>query len=57
MIPSNFMEVNMRGYSWFSQELYHELHTLDRFEQDYHRKRLEDEISSSAHKGLPPLLA
>ncbi|KAK4762728.1 hypothetical protein SAY86_008496 [Trapa natans] len=35
----------------YTAELYHELHTLDRFEQDYHRKRLEDEISSSSHKG------
>ncbi|OWM69428.1 hypothetical protein CDL15_Pgr013889 [Punica granatum] len=35
----------------YTADLYHELHTLDRFEQDYHRKRLEDEISSSAQKG------
>lgn len=35
----------------YTAELYHELHSLDRFEQDYHRKRLEEEISSSTQKG------
>lgn len=33
------------------QELYHELHTLDRFEQDYQRKRLEEAISSGNQRG------
>ena len=33
------------------QELYHELHALDRFELDYQRKRLEEEISLSNQRG------
>uniref|UniRef100_A0A803QYP5 Uncharacterized protein n=2 Tax=Cannabis sativa TaxID=3483 RepID=A0A803QYP5_CANSA len=32
-------------------ELYHELHALDRFELDYQRKRLEEEMSTSTQKG------
>ncbi|XP_062094506.1 protein PSK SIMULATOR 1-like [Humulus lupulus] len=32
-------------------ELYHELHALDRFELDYQRKRLEEEMSISTQKG------
>lgn len=32
-------------------ELYHELHALDRFEQDYRRKAQEDDNSSTAHRG------
>ena len=40
------------------QELYHELHALDRFEQDYQRKREEEDNSSATHSGnwgVPPL--
>ncbi|CAN1731218.1 Protein PSK SIMULATOR 1 [Linum perenne] len=33
------------------QELYHEMHALDRFEQDYQRKLQEDENSSTAQRG------
>ncbi|KAJ6830170.1 uncharacterized protein M6B38_355150 [Iris pallida] len=32
-------------------ELYHELHSLDRFEQDYRRGRLEEENSNAAQRG------
>ncbi|KAI4385191.1 hypothetical protein MLD38_003245 [Melastoma candidum] len=35
----------------YTAELYHEQHTLDRFEQDYQRKRIEDCISSVPQKG------
>ncbi|KAJ6820323.1 uncharacterized protein M6B38_398430 [Iris pallida] len=32
-------------------ELYHELHSLDRFEQDYRRRHLEEESSNAAQRG------
>ncbi|KAI4326169.1 hypothetical protein MLD38_031509 [Melastoma candidum] len=35
----------------YTAELYHELHALDRFEQDYHRKRQEENNSNSTQKG------
>ncbi|XP_077239114.1 protein PSK SIMULATOR 1-like [Tasmannia lanceolata] len=35
----------------YTAELYHELHALDRFEQDYRRKLQEEENSSVAQKG------
>ncbi|PON32302.1 hypothetical protein PanWU01x14_362540 [Parasponia andersonii] len=35
----------------FTAELYHELHALDRFELDYQRKRLEEEMSISTQRG------
>ncbi|XP_054821179.1 protein PSK SIMULATOR 1-like [Prosopis cineraria] len=40
-------------------ELYHELHALDRFQQDYLSKRQEDDSSGAAHKddSLPILRA
>lgn len=34
------------------QELYHELHALDRFEQDYHRKLQEEDNSNAAQRGF-----
>lgn len=33
------------------QELYHESHALDRFEQDYKRKLQEEENPSTAQRG------
>jgi len=33
------------------QELYHELHALDRFAQDYQHKREEDDNSGAAQSG------
>ena len=33
------------------QELYHELHALDRFEQDYQRKLQEEDNSNAAQRG------
>ncbi|WVZ68000.1 hypothetical protein U9M48_016997 [Paspalum notatum var. saurae] len=33
------------------QELYHEMHALDRFEQDYHRKQQEEDGSSAVQRG------
>jgi hypothetical protein len=36
---------------WWSQELYHELHALDRFAQDYQHKRDEEDNPSAAHSG------
>lgn len=33
------------------QELYHELHALDRFEQDYRRKHQEEDIANEMNKG------
>ncbi|XP_019180728.1 PREDICTED: uncharacterized protein LOC109175823 [Ipomoea nil] len=35
----------------YTAELYHELHALDRFEQDYRRKAQEDDNSSAAQRG------
>jgi len=35
----------------WSQELYHELHALDRFAQDYQHKRDEEDNSSAAQSG------
>ncbi|XP_030550244.1 protein PSK SIMULATOR 1-like [Rhodamnia argentea] len=35
----------------YTAELYHELHSLDRFEQDYYRKRHEEDNSSTTQKG------
>lgn len=33
------------------QELYHELHALDRFEQDYRRKLQEEDKGSASQRG------
>lgn len=39
-------------YTFFcSQELYHESHALDRFEQDYRRKQQEEDNSNAVQKG------
>ncbi|GMP79210.1 hypothetical protein CsSME_00034851 [Camellia sinensis var. sinensis] len=35
----------------YTAELYHELHALDRFEQDYRRKLQEEDNSNAAQKG------
>ncbi|KAL6614091.1 hypothetical protein ACP70R_036361 [Stipagrostis hirtigluma subsp. patula] len=35
----------------FTAELYHEMHALDRFEQDYQRKQQEDDGSSLVQRG------
>ncbi|KAL8159242.1 hypothetical protein V2J09_000779 [Rumex salicifolius] len=35
----------------YTSELYHELHALDRFEQDYRRKLLEEENPSTTQRG------
>uniref|UniRef100_A0A453G1M1 DUF668 domain-containing protein n=1 Tax=Aegilops tauschii subsp. strangulata TaxID=200361 RepID=A0A453G1M1_AEGTS len=35
----------------YTAELYHEMHALDRFEQDYQRKQQEDDGSSVAQRG------
>ncbi|CAO2167210.1 unnamed protein product [Urochloa humidicola] len=35
----------------FTAELYHEMHALDRFEQDYHRKHQEEDGSSVVQRG------
>lgn len=35
----------------YTAELYHELHALDRFEQDYHRKLQEEDSSNAAQRG------
>lgn len=34
------------------QELYHEMHALDRFEQDCRRKAQEEDNSNAAHRGI-----
>jgi hypothetical protein len=39
------------------QDLYHELHALDRFEQDYQRKIQEEENPSTAQRGVGDTLA
>uniref|UniRef100_A0A2N9JAS3 DUF668 domain-containing protein n=1 Tax=Fagus sylvatica TaxID=28930 RepID=A0A2N9JAS3_FAGSY len=36
----------------YTAELYHELHALDRFEQDYRRKLQEEDNSNAAQRGL-----
>ena len=33
------------------QELYHELHALDKFEQDYRRKLQEEDNSNASQRG------
>lgn len=33
------------------QELYHELHALDRFEQDYRRRHQEEDNSNTTQRG------
>jgi len=33
------------------QELYHELHALDRFDQDYRRKLQEEDNSNATQRG------
>ncbi|KAI8550854.1 hypothetical protein RHMOL_Rhmol06G0139600 [Rhododendron molle] len=38
------------SFYWL-QELYHELHALDRFEQDYRRKLQEEDNSNAAQRG------
>ncbi|CAL5348296.1 unnamed protein product [Camellia sinensis] len=38
----------------YTAELYHELHALDRFEQDYRRKLQEEDNSNAAQKGRRP---
>lgn len=35
----------------YFQELYHELHALDRFDQDYRRKNQDEENSTPAPRG------
>jgi len=35
----------------FTAELYHEMHALDRFEQDYQRKHQEEDGSSVVPRG------
>jgi hypothetical protein len=35
----------------YTAELYHELHALDRFEQDYRRKLQEEDNSNAAQRG------
>lgn len=39
-----------KPFSWL-QELYHELHALDRFEQDYRRKLQEEDNSNATQRG------
>ncbi|CAN7093288.1 unnamed protein product [Brassica rapa subsp. narinosa] len=41
----------------FTADLYHELHALDRFEQDYQRKIQEEENSSTVQRGVGDTLA
>ncbi|KAA3485136.1 Ikzf5 [Gossypium australe] len=38
-------------YVHYTAELYHELHALDRFEQDYRRKLQEEDNSNTAQRG------
>lgn len=41
----------------FLQELYQELHTLDKMELEYQRKRLEEFRFNAAQRGMPLLIA
>ncbi|CAN1731223.1 Protein PSK SIMULATOR 1 [Linum perenne] len=45
------MMQNLMTMVQYTAELYHEMHALDRFEQDYQRKLQEDENSSTAQRG------
>ncbi|CAN0928278.1 Protein PSK SIMULATOR 1 [Linum grandiflorum] len=45
------MMQNLMTMVQYTAELYHEMHALDRFEQDYQRKLHEDENSSTAQRG------
>lgn len=43
--------VEITNFNFFFQELYHEMHALDRFEQDYQRKQQEEDGSSVHQRG------
>lgn len=48
------MPLSLTNAEWkcfWLQELYHELHALDRFEQDYRRKLQEEDNSNAAQRG------
>ncbi|AEE31697.1 unnamed protein product [Arabidopsis thaliana] len=47
----------MMSFVHFTADLYHELHALDRFEQDYQRKIQEEENPSTAQRGVGDTLA
>lgn len=51
VFDSYFKVLKKEPILFWMQELYHELHALDRFELDYQRKRLEEEMSISTQKG------
>ncbi|KAF5203481.1 Duf668 family protein [Thalictrum thalictroides] len=42
---------NLMNMVQYTAELYHELHALDRFEQDYRRKLQEEDNTSAAQRG------
>ncbi|XP_010499976.1 PREDICTED: uncharacterized protein LOC104777419 isoform X1 [Camelina sativa] len=47
----------LMSFVHFTADLYHELHALDRFEQDYQRKIQEEENPSTAQRGVGDTLA
>lgn len=48
---STLLMATYSDYLLCFQDLYHELHALDRFEQDYQRKIQEEENPSTAQRG------
>lgn len=51
--PDQPAQALVRRTLCFLQELYHECHALDRFEQDYRRKVQEDDTSNATQRGIP----
>lgn len=45
------LSLKLENHFLWPQELYHELHALDRFAQDYQHKREEDDNSGAAQSG------
>ncbi|KAG8660762.1 protein PSK SIMULATOR 1 [Manihot esculenta] len=48
---ADMMMLQLMTFVQYTAELYHEMHALDRFEQDYRRKLQEDDNSNVAQRG------
>ncbi|KAJ7945160.1 DUF668 family protein [Quillaja saponaria] len=51
MVEAETVMLQLMNLVQFTAELYHELHALDRFEQDYQRRLQEEDSSLSTQKG------
>lgn len=52
----HWLEANTDELVLYLQELYHEMHALDRFEQDFQRKFHEEESVPAARRGTARLM-